>query len=195
MKTRLFVILLVAILPAKAFSANYKVDASHSKIGFKVRHLGISSVVGHFGKFEGSFSFDPSKIAESKAAATIQANSVDTDHVKRDDHLRSAEFLNTSKNPKISFQSKKVSNIRGEKFTVEGDLSINGVTKQVTLDVEFGGAVKDPWGKERAAFSASTVINRKDFGLTWNKLLETGGLVVGEEVTITLEIEGIKEAA
>jgi polyisoprenoid-binding protein YceI len=157
-----------------------------------VRHLGISWVPGDFKTFEGKYSFDPKNIKSSTAEATITTKSISTDNQKRDDHLRSPDFFNAESNPTITFKSKEITDISGNNFKVKGMLSINGIEKEIVLDAEFLGAVKDPWGNERSAFSASAKINRKDFGLTWNKLLETGGLVVGEEVVIQLEIEGIK---
>lgn len=140
----------------------------------------------------GTFSFDEKKIAASKAEAKIEVSSVDTQNKKRDDHLKGEEFFAADKFPLISFVSKSVKDVSGSKFTVTGDLTMHGVTKSVDLAVEFTGAAKDPWGNERAAFAAETKVNRKDFGLQWSKVLETGALVVGEEVVIAIEVEGIK---
>ena len=111
---------------------------------------------------------------------------------KRDDHLKSPDFFDVAKYPKLTFKTNKIDKVSDSAFKAHGDLTIHGVTKPVTLDVTYGGAAKDPWGKERVAFEAKTLINRKDFGLTWSKTLETGGLVVGDDVQITLEIEGVK---
>lgn len=184
---------LTFLFPALASAADYTIDAEHSKIAFKVKHLGISSVIGHFATFSGSFLFDPQNVANSKAQASITAKSINTDQTKRDDHLRSPDFLNVEKSPEITFVSKEVKPLKEGMFQVVGDLTINGLTKSVVLDAEYGGSANDPWGNERAAFSASTTLNRKDFGIVWNKVLETGGLVVGEDVKISLEIEGIKK--
>ncbi|MEN9845951.1 MAG: hypothetical protein RIS36_1098 [Pseudomonadota bacterium] len=173
-------------------AADYAIDSSHSSVSFKVKHLAISSVPGKFGEFKGTFSFDPKNIDASKADAQISAGSINTGEAKRDDHLKSGDFLDTSKFNAISFKTTRVEKVSEERFKAHGDLSLHGVTRPVTLDVTYGGSATDPWGKERAAFLATTRINRKDFGLTWNKALETGGLVVGEDVDITLEIEGIK---
>lgn len=181
------------LLPAFASAAEYKIDPTHSTVGFKIKHLAISTVAGSFTDFTGSFEFEPNKIEASKAEAQINIKSVDTNQGKRDDHLRSPDFFDVAKFPEMKFVSKKVSDVKGDTFKVDGDLTIHGVTKPVTLDVTFGGVAKDPWNNERAAFAATTKINRKDFGLTWNKALETGGLVVGEEVAVNIEIEGIKE--
>lgn len=175
-----------------AWAADYAIDSSHSSIGFKVKHLAISSVPGTFSEFKGTFSYDPKNVAASKAEAHIVVKSIDTSDAKRDDHLRAADFFDESKYPTITFKSQKVEGVSESEFKAHGDLTIHGVTKPVVLDVTYGGSAVDPWGKERAAFVATTKINRKDFGLTWSKTLETGSLVVGDEVSITLEIEGIK---
>jgi polyisoprenoid-binding protein YceI len=173
-------------------AAEYAIDPSHSSVGFKVRHLAISSVPGKFGEFKGTFSFDPKNIEASKAEAQIVAGSVNTNEAKRDNHLKSEEFLDAGKFAAITFKSTKIEKVSDTEFKALGDLTLHGVTRPVTLNVSYGGSATDPWGKERAAFLATTKINRKDFGLTWSKTLETGGLVVGDEVDITLEIEGVK---
>ena len=173
-------------------AAEYAIDPTHSSVAFKVRHLAISSVPGKFGEFKGTFSFDPANIDASKAEAQIVTGSVNTGEAKRDNHLKSGEFLDSSKFAAITFKSTKIEKVSDTEFKAIGDLAIHGVTRPVTLNVTYGGSATDPWGKERAAFLATTKINRKDFGLTWNKTLERGGLVVGEEVDITLEIEGVK---
>jgi polyisoprenoid-binding protein YceI len=173
-------------------AAEYAIDPTHSSVAFKVRHLAISSVPGKFGEFKGTFSFDPANIDASKAEAQIVAGSVNTGEAKRDNHLKSGEFLDSEKFAAITFKSTKIEKVSDTEFKAIGDLAIHGVTRPVTLNVTYGGSATDPWGKERAAFLATTKINRKDFGLTWNKTLERGGLVVGEEVDITLEIEGVK---
>jgi polyisoprenoid-binding protein YceI len=174
-------------------AASYTVDPAHTEIQFKVKHLTIATVRGTFVDFEGDFEFDQDSIAASSANATIEAKSVNTNNQKRDDHLRSDDFFNVEKNPKITFFSKEVKNVKGDTFTVVGDITINGVTRTIELDAEFNGAATDPWGNERVAFSAESKIDRKDFGLTWNKVMEAGGLVVGDEVKIHVEVEGIKK--
>jgi polyisoprenoid-binding protein YceI len=183
---------LATLLSSTCWAADYQIDPTHSSVTFKVKHLAISSVPGRFGELSGTFSFDPAKIEASKAQATLSVSSINTMDAKRDDHLKSPDFLDASKYPSITFKSNTVEKVSDTAFKAHGDLTIHGVTKPVTLDVTYGGSAKDPWGKERAAFEAKTVINRKDFGLTWNKTIETGGLVVGDEVQITLEIEGVK---
>jgi len=192
MKRILLVAAIFLISTTSTFAADYKIDPDHSKVGFKVRHLGISWVPGIFSKVEGSFSYDEKNIAASKAEAKIEVASIDTQNKKRDDHLRSEEFFASEKFPAITFVSKSVKDISGSKFTVVGDLTMHGVTKPVELVAEFTGAAKDPWENERAAFTAESKFNRKDFGLQWSKVLETGALVVGEEVVVAIEVEGIK---
>jgi polyisoprenoid-binding protein YceI len=183
---------LATLLSSTCWAADYQIDPTHSSVTFKVKHLAISSVPGRFGELSGTFSFDPAKIEASKAQATLSVSSINTMDAKRDDHLKGPDFFDASKYPSITFKTNKVDKVSDAAFKAHGDLTIHGVTKPVTLDVTYGGSAKDPWGKERAAFEAKTVINRKDFGLTWNKTIETGGLVVGDEVQIALEIEGVK---
>jgi polyisoprenoid-binding protein YceI len=183
---------LATLLSSTCWAADYQIDPTHSSVTFKVKHLAISSVPGRFGELSGTFSFDPAKIEASRAQATLSVSSINTMDAKRDDHLKGPDFFDASKYPSITFKTNKVDKVGDAAFKAHGDLTIHGVTKPVTLDVTYGGSAKDPWGKERAAFEARTVINRKDFGLTWNKTIETGGLVVGDDVHITLEIEGVK---
>ncbi len=191
MRSMLLVSLIVGIA-SPVFAANYKIDPDHSEVGFKIRHLAISNVTGKFTEFTGTFSFDPKDVAASKAEAEINIKSVDTAQRKRDDHLKGEDFFSADRFPQMKFVSKAVETSGADSFKVTGDLTIRGITKSVTLDVSYTGSAKDPWGNEKAAFSATTKISRKEFGLTWNKALETGGMVVGDEVTITLEVEGTK---
>ncbi len=189
-------ILVIVLASGAAWAADgagqYKIDPAHSQATFKVKHLGISWVTGRFDKLQGSFEYNPENLSESKVEAAIEAGSVDTDVQQRDDHLRSPDFFDVATYPEIKFVSKEVRSGEGGKFQIAGDLTIHGVTRPVTLDTELGGTVKDPWGNTRAAFSGSTTINRKDFGLTWNKALEAGGLLVGEEVYIQISVEGVQ---
>jgi polyisoprenoid-binding protein YceI len=177
-----------------AHAATYTIDSDHSEVGFKIRHLAISNVNGKFAEFSGSFAFDPANVKSSKVEAEIAIKSVNTSQQKRDDHLRGDDFFSAEKYPQMKFVSKTVEPSGKDQFKLAGDLTIRGVTKPITLNVTYSGSAKDPWGNEKAAFSAVTTISRKDFGLTWNKALETGGMVVGDEVTINLEIEGTKQA-
>jgi polyisoprenoid-binding protein YceI len=174
--------------------ANWNFDPSHSSVGFSVRHLMISKVRGHFGKWEGTFDYDESDPTKSKLAVRIDAASIDTREEKRDAHLRSPDFFDVEKFPTLTFTSTRVERA-GDDLVVHGDLTIRDVTRAVQLKVESLGRSKDPWGGERAGFSASTSINRKDFGLHWNVALETGGVLVGEKIEISIEIEAVRAAA
>lgn len=193
---KLYILALFAIatlnLPQLVFADDYTIDPDHSSISFKVRHLGISSVNGKLLKFSGDFSFDPANLSTSKTNATIDSASINTSNDKRDKHIKDTDFLNAPKFPKIEFKSKEIRDATQEGFKVVGDLTIHGVVKETVLNVIPTGVAKDPWGNERAGFNASAVINRKDFGITWNKTLDSGGLLVGEEIQVDLEIEGIK---
>jgi len=194
MKKTFAALFALALTSSSALAAEYKIDADHSVVGFKVKHLAISSVPGRFVKFDGKFNFDPSDVKDAKAEAKIDVVSVDTAQSKRDEHLRSPDFFEVVKFPEIQFVSKQVTPGKDKEFKVTGDLTIRGVTKLVTLDVVYDGSAKDLYGNDRAAFSATTKINRKDFGLTWNKVIEAGAVVVGDEVTVNLEIQGIKQS-
>ena len=178
-----------------ALAANYEIDSDHTNIGFTIRHLVISKVKGKFGKFKGTFEYDPKKKENWKADVTIQADSIDTDVKERDKHLRSADFFDVKKFPLITFVTTGVKEASDNSAKIEGNLTIHGVTKTVVIDMEIGGTATDPWGNKKAAFSATTKINRKDFGLTWNKALEAGGVLVGDEVVINLEVEGLEKTA
>ncbi len=169
-------------------------DLSHSSINFHVRHLMVSKVHGRFTKWGGKLELDEQDLTKSRLDVTIDAASIDTKDDKRDAHLRSPDFLEVDKFPSLTFTSTEIRR-RGDDYLVAGELTIRGVTKAVTLEVEGGDRVTDPWGGTRTGFSARTSINRKDFGLTWNMALEAGGLLVGDKLDITLEIEAVKKAA
>ncbi len=180
-------------LPAFAFATTWNIDPDHSNVGFKVRHLMVSNVRGSFEKLNGSVDINDKDITKSKVSVTIDTASINSNVQKRDEHLRSADFFDVAKFPTMTFVSKKVAKAGKDKLKVTGDLTLHGVTKEVVLDVEGPSKEsKDPWGNLRSGAVASTKINRKDFGLSWNAALETGGVAVGEEVTISLEIEMIK---
>jgi len=183
---------IIVQLAASAYAATYRIDPDHSSVGFRVRHL-IGHVNGQFDKFEGTFDYEPKKPQTWKTSAKIDASSVDTKVQKRDDHLRSADFLDVKNYPEITFVSTKVSGVKGSRAKLLGKLTIHGVTKSIALDLEIGGVDKDAGGNERAAFSAKTKINRKDYGLTWNDVVESGGALVGDIVEISIEAEGIKQ--
>ncbi|MBV9462619.1 MAG: YceI family protein [Verrucomicrobiae bacterium] len=180
-------------MASRAYSLDLNIDPKHSAVSFKIKHLGISTVSGKFDTFTGTVQMEPGKLETLKATAKIDANSIDTGVADRDKHLRSGEFFDVQKYPDITFASKEVRNVSGQQCECVGDLTMHGVTKPVTLNVEFGGLIKDPWGNQRAAFTATGTLNRKDFGLTWNKALETGSLMVGEDVKIILEIEAAEK--
>lgn len=177
-------------LAPHAFAASYTIDADHTAVSFKIRHL-FSNVQGTFKQFEGSFEYEPGKPEQSSAQTVIKAASIDTNVEARDKHLRGADFFDVEKFPEISFKSTKFTEESPESGRLEGVLTLHGVEKPVILDVQIHGAGNDPWGNTRAGFTATTKINRKDFGLNWNKTVEAGQLLVGEEVLITLEVEGI----
>jgi len=180
-------------LPALASATVWNIDPDHSNVGFKVRHLMVSNVKGSFDKHSGTVDINDKDITKSKVNVTIDTNSINTNVQKRDEHLRSAEFFDVAKYPTMTFASKKVAKNGKNKLKVTGDLTLHGVTREVVLAVDgLSQESKDPWGNIRVGATASTSINRKDFGLVWNKTLETGGVAVGEEVNITLEIEMIK---
>lgn len=167
-------------------------DVVHSSVGFWVRHMMVSKVHGRFATWKGAIELDEANLAASRVEVTIDAASIDTKEAQRDGHLRSADFLDAEKFPHLTFKSTGVEK-RGEgELRVTGDLTIRDVTRKVTLEVEYAGRQKDPWGGERAGFSAKTSIDRKDFGLTWNKALEAGGILVGDKVEIAIEIEAVK---
>ena len=180
-------------LPALASATTWNIDPEHSNVGFKVRHLMISNVKGNFEKHSGVVDINDKDITKSKVEVSIDIASINTNVQKRDEHLRSADFFEVAKYPTMTFVSKKVAKAGRDKLKVTGDLTLHGITKQVVLDVEGPSREsKDPWGVIRRGATASTKINRKDFGLVWNKALETGGIAVGEEIVINLEIEMIK---
>ncbi len=190
LKKLLLLIIAVMIGAPASFAATYQLDPAHTQIHFTIPHLMVFKVRGNFNDFSGAIEADATKNSLNSAKATVQIASIDTRNQKRDDHLRSADFFEADKYPEMTFVSKTVSG-SGSDIQVVGDLTIKGITKEVTLNGAFLGAAIDPWGNQRAGFEATGKINRKDFGLTWNKALETGGVVVGEEVEIGLEVEAI----
>ncbi|ATB47100.1 YceI family protein [Corallococcus macrosporus] len=176
-------------LPALAATTEYELDSTNSVALFSVKHMMVSNVRGTFTKVTGTAHIDEQDLTKSKVEATIDATTVNTNDAKRDEHLRAPDFFDTAKYPTITFKSTKVEKARGG-LKVTGNLTLHGVTKPVVLDVEgFTTVSKDPYGNTKRGGSATTKINRKDFGLSWNDVLETGGVAVGEEVTITLDIQ------
>lgn len=176
-------------------ASTWNIDLSHSAIHFSVRHMVVSKTRGRFGKFSGQLSFDPKNPTAASVQVTIEPASLDSADAQRDGHLRSADFFDVEKFPQATFKSTKVQALDGDKYQVTGDLTLRGVTRPVVLEASFEGTGKDPWGGERAGFSATASIDRREFGLEWNKALETGGLLVGEKVELTLEVEAVKQAA
>lgn len=194
MKKLLAAALAVAVAPALALAAPtaWNVDPSHSQVGFSVKHLVISNVRGEFSKYEGKVSLDEADVTRSTVEATIDAASVDTRVADRDNHLRSPDFFDVAAHPSITFKSTKVAKAGKDRLKVTGDLTLHGVTKAVVLDVAVTPEVKGMYGETRRGFSASTKISRKDYGLTWNKVIEAGP-AVGDEVAITLDLEVVKD--
>ena len=174
-------------------TTTWNIDPAHSVAEFKVKHMMISNVKGQFAKVSGTLTLDESELTNSRIDALIEAASLETRDPQRDAHLKSPDFFDVEKFPTLAFKSSRVSLVRDGELAVDGDLTIHGLTRKVTFKVEGPTPpAKDPWGNTRVAVSATTKINRKDFGLTWNAALETGGILVGDEVTITLDIQFVK---
>ena len=184
---------LLVALGAFAQNKTWTTDHSHSSVNFSVDHMVISQVPGQFKDFTGTVTTTGTDFNNAQVEFTIQAASIFTDDDKRDEHLKSADFFDAAKFPQITFKSTSFKKVDDKNYTLTGNLTMHGVTKTVTFKVKYNGTVKDPWGKTRAGFKLSSQLNRKDFGLTWNKALETGGLVVGEEVELTGNIEVVQQ--
>lgn len=166
----------------------YQIDKAHSEVGFQVRHL-LSKVRGRFADFAGTISLDEADPERSAARFSIQAASIDTNNADRDTHLRSDDFFAVEQFPTLTFDSTAVQHRGGQRYDVAGDLTIHGVTRQVTLPVEFFGKATDPWGNEKLGFDVEVTVNRKDFGLSWNAALETGGFLLGDDVKISISAQ------
>jgi polyisoprenoid-binding protein YceI len=179
---------------AIATTTTYGIDKTHSDATFSVRHL-LSKVRGRFSDFEGTIAFDEQHPEQSSVEISIHAASIDTSVADRDAHLRSADFFDVERFSTLTFRSGAIAATGKDEFRVAGDLTIHGVTRPVSLAVEYLGKARDPWGNERIAFEAQTTINRKDYGLNWNAALETGGVLVGDEVTITLSLQAVPKQA
>jgi len=174
-------------------TTTWNIDPAHSVAEFKVKHMMISNVKGQFPKVSGTLHLDESELANSRVEAVIEASSIETRDPQRDAHLKSPDFFHVEKFPTLSFKSSRISLVRDGELSAEGDLTIRAITRKATFTVEGPTPpAKDPWGNTRVAVSATTKINRKDFGLTWNAALETGGILVGDEVTITLDVQFVK---
>ena len=185
----LFVLVLTLSLSVQAQALDYKLDNSHSTIGFAVKHLGISTVRGFFNDYEGSFTLDPNDVKSFKADVTIQATSINTKHEGRDNHLRNSDFFDVEKFPTITFKGEAlVKNDDGHQ--IAGVLTMKGVEKRIYLPVEISGPVDNPYGGKAIGLRGETTINRQDFGISWNKTLDNGGLAVSDDVTLVIELEG-----
>ncbi len=185
--------LFLLALPLFAQKTKWVADPAHSRIGFTVTHMVITEVEGKFDKFTVEVYSDKPDFSDARAIVTIDVNSINTGNAKRDNHLRSPDFFDAAKYPTIKFVSKKMQRVGKNRYKLIGDLTIRNVTKEVALDVEFRGTVRDPWGNTRAGFKVSGEINRQDFGVSWNKTLDQGGLVVGNTVKLDIDLELIRQ--
>ena len=172
----------------------WTIDAAHTSVEFAVKHLMIATVKGRFGDVEGTLTVQGDDASTAKVEATIDTRSIDTRSEQRDTHLRSADFFDVEKHPKILFRSTKVERTGKSTLKLTGDITIRGVTKPISLDVTEEGRAKDPWGGERAVFSATGKLRRGDFGLTWNQALEAGGVLVGDDIKLAIDVEFVKSA-
>ena len=173
-------------------TTNWDIDTTHSSIGFSVRHMVFAKVRGRFGKWSGKVGLSEGDLTQSSVSVTIDAASIDTGVVDRDNHLRAADFLDVAYYPELRFVSTRVESADGERYRVHGNLTIRDATREVVLDVVYNGQAKDPWGNQRAAFTATTSIDRRDFGLAWNQVLEAGGVLVGERIDIEIELQAVR---
>jgi polyisoprenoid-binding protein YceI len=171
----------------------WNIDAAHSGIQFAVRHMVVAKVRGAFTRWTATLTLDETDLTKSRVEVDVDAASIDTHNEQRDGHLRSADFFDVEKFPRLTFASKRIERLSEDTFKVVGDLTIHGVTREVALETELGGFGKDPWGKERVAFSGKTTIDRKDFGLTWNQVLEAGGVLVSDKVEIGFDAQAVAE--
>jgi polyisoprenoid-binding protein YceI len=175
-------------------TGTYTIDPAHTRIGFVARHAMVTKVRGSFNEFEGTATLDAAKPADSRVQVTITAASIDTRNAQRDEHLRSNDFLAMDEYPQITFSSTGVRPAGDTTFEVTGDLTIKGMTNPITIPVSFEGAAKDPFGNLRVGFEGSVTINRKDYGITWNAALETGGVLISDKVTLEFDVSAIKNA-
>lgn len=179
----------LAVIPASA--ETYTIDPGHSEVSFQIRHM-VSQVRGRFNAFSGTVQMDPKNLAGSSVEFKIKADSIDTNVADRDKHLRGADFFDTEKFPEITFKSKSVKAAGKDKYNVTGTLTMHGVSKDITLPVTFLGEAKDPWGGTRAGFETATTLNRKDFGIVWNKAVDNGGVLLGDDVKVEINLETTK---
>lgn len=182
--------------PAAALASTWEIDPSHSSVQFSVRHMMVSNVRGDFGKVTGTVELDEADVTKSAVRASIDVASVNTRDAKRDEHLRAPDFFDVAKHPSIEFQSRKIEKAAGGKLRIHGVLTIKGISRGVVLEAAAPSPqVKDPWGNTRTGLTATTRVNRKDYGIEWNKVLDGGGVAVGNEVAVQLDVELVKKAA
>jgi polyisoprenoid-binding protein YceI len=181
----------LAALPLRADT--FAVDPTHSEVSFQIRHM-VSQVRGRFNDFSGTVQLDPKNLAASSVDFHIKATSIDTNVADRDKHLRSADFFDVEKFPEITFKSESIAAAGKDKYNVTGSLTMHGVTKKVTLPVTLGGQIKDPWGNTRAGFEIETTLDRKDYGIVWNKALDSGGVMLGDDVKVAINLETVKKS-
>ena len=174
-------------------AGTYSIDPVHSRVGFAVRHLGIATVRGHFGSFEGSFEIGD-ELDSAKVYGSVEAASVDTQEQQRDEHLRSADFFDVERFPRIEFESKQIRPLGEDSFEIVGDLTMHGVTREISLSAEILGTESDPWGNERVGVEARGELNRKDYGMTFNQVLGSGNVLVSDKVKLVLEASVVKQA-
>ncbi|MET8783361.1 MULTISPECIES: YceI family protein [unclassified Streptomyces] len=177
-----------------ALTGTYTVDPSHSTIGFVARHAMVTNVKGGFQEFEGTLNLDGSAPSKSTATIDVKMDSIETGSADRDGHLKSADFFKTDEHPEMTFRSTEAEALGGDDYRITGDLTILGTTKQITIDLEFNGAAKDPFGNERIGFEGKSEILRSEWGLTWNAALETGGVLVSDKIKLVFDISAIKQA-
>ncbi|AXN38735.1 YceI family protein [Peribacillus butanolivorans] len=175
-------------------NTKWAIDPTHSAIEFSVKHMMIAKVKGSFNKFEANISANPSDLTTAEIDFTVDVASIDTRNADRDNHLRSADFFDVEKNPTLTFKSTKIVKTGDDEYDVTGDVTLNGFTNEETFAITFEGQGKDPWGNEKAGFSGKGKVKRSDYGLTYNAALETGGVLIGDQITLTIEIEAAKEA-
>lgn len=186
--------MMFAVAAVGAHAATYEIDSAHSSANFKIKHLMISNVRGHFSKVTGTVEFDPKNLSASKVEASVDVNTIDTREENRDKHLKSPDFFDVAKYPAMTFKSKKFAAAGTGRYKVTGDFTLHGVTKELVLDLtDVTAEAKGMRGETRVGGQASTKISRKDFGLSWNRAIESGGVVVGDEVEITIDLELVKK--
>lgn len=190
----LFLAGLMTLMPAMAFAIELDVDPAHSSVSFEIKHLVVSTVHGNFTDFRGTIDFDEKNLPTAKVNFTVKADSISTNNAKRDEHLKSGDFFDTKKFPEATFVSTSIKSKGKDKYTLGGNLTIHGVTKKAQFDLVSLGKVKDAYGVERHMFHASTDIIRKDYGLTYNAVLESGGVVIGETAHLTIDLEAVPKS-